>query len=224
MDRSEEERNTLTIKMISWSNVFSPRLEPKHQSLLWLMQHGAVNTATQLTHFIPNTTKMCPICLTHTETLLHYFYECKRTNEFWGMIGRFLDRISSSPHQSTPLELADVLNGMRAWNRSIPGINVMHAAAVWQIYRSHTETIFDKEKVTAITMLVRWQSEVINRIRSHLKMAIRTNDYNTFEKTWATGNCQWFSYERGGGVNGCNRVIFNNTLIAPLTPSINNSN
>ena len=218
--RREEDGDGSLVSMMAWSNVFSPRLEPKHQSLLWLMQQGVVTTAQQTRHFVRDSTSMCPICASHVETLQHYFYHCERIREFWRLLGCFLDRIRTDAGPSTPLELADVLSGLRGRRRSIPGAEIMYACAVWQVYRAHTEAQLDGAVVPAITIFARWQSEVINRIRSQLSQAVRTGRLDIFTRTWFSVRCQWFHFDTGDGASGRKRVVFNAAMLAPLPPPI----
>ena len=79
--RRAEDGDGSQVAMLTWSKVFSSQLEPKHQSLLWLMQQGVVTTAQQTRHFVPGSTDMCPICASHVETLQHYFYDCELSLE-----------------------------------------------------------------------------------------------------------------------------------------------
>jgi hypothetical protein len=67
-----------------------------------------------------------------------------------------LDRISMPPRQSTPPELADVLNGLAGWRHSFPCINIMYACAVWQVYRAHTVAQLDGAVVPAIAIFAWW--------------------------------------------------------------------
>jgi hypothetical protein len=202
--------------MVPWKAVFSKRLEPKHQSLLWLMQQGAVTTALQMVHLRPDTTRLCPVCNEHAESLTHYFFECPRVREYWRLVGRFLDRIQRQPPRTpTRLTLKDVVAGWAKKKRDLPNANVFHALAVWQVYRAHTEATQDGTIVSAISMLARWQGEVIRRIHSDLINARRKNLVELFIESWTSIRCQWFTFDGGGGVDGRGRLVFNHCLLAP---------
>lgn len=204
-----------------WKAVFSSRLEPRHQSLLWLVQHGAVMTGRQLVHIRPEATHRCPYCGADYETLRHYFYECPRVYEFWQLVGGFLDRIqvpTASAAVSTPVELKDVLAGLPAWKNSIPSLIVWYALAMWQIYRAHAECAIDGVRTEARGLFIRWQEEVMRRICIDLRIAKRTNQVDRFRKHWLAKPCQWFVFDDGGGVLGRSKVVFNAALTAP-TPA-----
>lgn len=203
-----------SMDMLAWSTVFSSRLEPRHQSLLWLMQHGAVYTGRTIVHFHPDATSECPMCGTPYESLRHYFYECSRVREFWQLIGEFLDRIQNQPPaQSTPVELKDVLAGLPAWKGKVPSLIIFYALAVWQIYRAHTEAAMDQIRLPAIAMFTRWKNEVMRRIRIDHINAMRNNRMDRFMANWFSIRCQWFVFEPGEeGAPGRGRVEINATF------------
>lgn len=218
---SHDDPADTSFDMLPWSIVFSPRLEPKHQSLLWLVQQGAVATARVTRHFLPSSDSdadpsKCPVCKVHHETLRHYFFECPRVRDFWRMIGGFLDRIQMPPAtQPTGIELNDVLSGLPSWKDKIPSLLVLYALAMWQIYRSHTECAQENIRIPAITMFARWQSEVVRRIQVDLYNAKCNNNMDRFKKNWLDIRCQWFVFDSGGGVPWRSHVVFNRTIAAP---------
>ena len=180
------------------------------------MQQGAVTTALQMVHVRPGTTRLCPVCNERDETLTHYFFTCSRVREYWRLIGSFLDRIQEQPPRTpTQLTTKDVVAGWAKKKRYLPNVNVLHALAVWQVYRAHTEATQDGTIISAIPMLVRWQGEVMRRIRSDLVSARRKNTVDKFVESWASIRCQWFTFDGGGGVDGRGKLVFNHHLLAP---------
>jgi exonuclease III len=205
------------LPMLSWSAVFSPRLEPKHQSLLWLMQHGAVVTARVMVHIRPETTANCPVCDEAVETLRHYFFECRRAREFWRLVGDFLDRIQASPATTpTPMTLKDILSGLPAWKDKVPSLIVFYAQAVWQIYRSHAESALDNVHNTATGMFAQWQYEMMQRVLVDLNNAKRNNRIDQFRANWLSIRCQWFVFDSGGEVPERGKVVFNDAFTTPM--------
>ena len=205
-----------SLDMLPWSSVFSSRLEPRHQSLLWLVQHGAVPTARVTVHFLPDATPNCPVCGAPFETLRHYFFDCPRVCAFWQQVGGFLDRIQvRPPAQPAHVELKDVLTGLPAWKEKVPSLIIFYVLAMWQIYRAHAEAALDGICIPAVAMFARWQGEVMRRIRIDNINAARNNRMDRFEANWVSIRCQWFVFERGGGEPGRGRVEFDPTFATP---------
>lgn len=220
-------QRTGSIEMLSWKVVFSPRLEPKHRALLWLMHQGAVATARQLRYMVPGMTANCPICNTEIETLIHYFWECPRIRTYWKMISNFLNNITIVNDHQQPLTTtkSDLLDGMKKkWGKRIPGIEVMHATAVWQIYRAHAEAMLDNTIAPPVILFARWQGEVRSRIQSNLRHAVRNDKVEDFRKIWAKVKCQWFVFEPGEEGERRERVIFNSQPFTPCTTTATRTN
>jgi hypothetical protein len=103
--------------MMPWKAVFSSHLEPRHQSLLWLVQYDTAMTGRQLLHIAPEATHRCSYCSADYETLHHYFYEYPSVYKFWQLVDELSHRIRASTALatvSTPMELKDVLAGLPA--------------------------------------------------------------------------------------------------------------
>ena len=200
--------------MLPWKEVFSPRIEPKHQSLLWLMQHGAVVTACQMAQWRPDTSPHCPVCERSAETLRHYFFECPRIRDYWQLVGEFLDRIqwpavTSDPR---PVTLADVLDGLVRWKGRLPGSQVFHAEAVWQVYRAHAESTQDNSVLMPLALFARWQHAMQSRILNDMHSARRRNKLDQFTKVWTRTRCQWFVFEPGPPDQTASKVVFDSRL------------
>ena len=187
------------------------------------MQHGAVTTARQTVHWRPDGDVLCPVCRLEAETLHHYFHGCVRVREFWALVAAFLDRIQASPPaQPSPVALKDVMAGLPLWSKTVPSMAVFHAAAVWQIYRAHTEALLDNKVVPALTMLGRWQGSMKLRIKFDLISARKADKLDQFESHWTKTKCKRFAFEPGGGGVGCERLVFDPACYAPDPPPAGN--
>lgn len=210
-----DERSPAGTPMLPWKSVFAPCIEPKQQSLLWLMQHGAVVTARQMARWCSETSPQCPVCVTLTETLPHYFFECPRIRDYWQLVGEFLDRIQWPPVTSgrrPVVTLHDVLGGLTRWKGRLPGIQVFHAEAVWQVYRAHAEAIQDNQVLMPLALFARWQHAMQGRIRNDMYNARRRNKLDQFTKRWTRTRCQWFVYEPGSPGQAVSKLVFDTRL------------
>jgi hypothetical protein len=53
-----------------------------------------------------------------------------------------------------PAGLSDVVNGLASWKQLIPDIHILHAEAVWQVYRARTELSFHGQKMKHLESLL----------------------------------------------------------------------
>jgi len=141
----------------------------------------------------------------------------------WALVAAFLDRIQASPPaRPSPVALKDVMAGLPLWSKTVPSMAVFHAAAVWQIYRAHTEALLDNKVVPALTMLGRWQGSMKLRIKFDLIAARKADKLDQFESHWTKTKCKWFAFEPGGGGVGCERLVFDPACYAPNPPPAGN--
>ncbi|KAJ2712290.1 hypothetical protein H4R19_002832 [Coemansia spiralis] len=79
------------------------------------------------------------------EDLAHCFYKCARVCLFWLLVGHFLASTLLPAHHRIFLVISprEVAHGFGAWPALIPNHAALHGLALWQIYRAHTETLFD---------------------------------------------------------------------------------
>jgi exonuclease III len=210
------------LNMLRWKEVFSPLLEPKHQALLWRIQHGAIPVGRQLVYMSPEATGRCPYCQAERETPRHYFFDCPRVQEFWKLVGAFLDQVQTTPPASpTPIELKDMLAGLPAWKKKVPSIIVWYALAVWQIYRAHAECALDRVHTSARSMFLRWRHEVKQRIETDLRIAKRNKRLDRFKANWLAVPCQWFVFDGGGDEVRRGRVVFADIAHVASSPNQN---
>ncbi|KAJ2775869.1 hypothetical protein IWQ57_000026 [Coemansia nantahalensis] len=145
-----------------WTAIHHMPLEAKHISLVWQLQHGCIPTAKQLQHMSPEKTDKCPSCRNlapdrttplpapeHREDLAHYFHCCARVHRFWLLVGRFLAHTLLRTHRHTSLAITprEVAHGFGAWSALLPNHAALHGLALWEIYRAHTEALFDTATV-----------------------------------------------------------------------------
>src|SRR5262249_16943288 len=81
--------------------------------------------------------------------------------------------------------------------RDIPNIGVLHAHALWGIYRARAEANLDKKKVPARIMATRWLTDVIDHIQHDLRVARYQKKLKRIRTTWMSKSCNWFSWEPG---------------------------
>jgi hypothetical protein len=197
--RQSSRSNRQGLTMLTWKRVFKSSIEPKQQSLLWLMQHGEVMTAHRLAQWYDAISPNCTICRRAIESLPHMFFECERVRDFWQRVGRFLDRIQShATTNSDPVTLSDVLNGLKRWQNRVPNLAIFHAEAVWQVYRAHTESTQRGVVSSAVAIFARWHSAMQCRIRNDFYNARKVNRLERFSRSWSRIRCQWFVYDSGG--------------------------
>ncbi|KAJ2859429.1 hypothetical protein FB639_005779, partial [Coemansia asiatica] len=136
-------------------------LEPKYTSLLWLIAHAAVHTATLISHMVPDFPRNCQLCPNSDETILHYFWSCPQVQRFWLLVSRFLHNIQQQQQSNMfTVNIESVVNGFGNSGKSLPNPDVLHGLAIWEIYRSHAELSMDNICLTGDAMFMRWKSSV----------------------------------------------------------------
>ena len=182
-----------------WKTLHKTKLEPKHISLLWRLRQGAVTTARQLKHFIPEVDGSCPVCHAEDEDIRHYFLECPRIQRFWHLVEDFLKRSTPSAVTSTSfkIDIDKVIFGFHAWSGILPNADALHGLAVWEIFRAHTEASIDNKILTPQAMFARWRQTVLLRI-IHDFFASHSHSSSTFQSCWLNVSTPWFAFEPGG--------------------------
>ncbi|KAJ2054350.1 hypothetical protein H4S04_000043 [Coemansia sp. S16] len=200
-----------------WAKIPKIPLEQKHLSLLWLMAHAAVPTASKLSHYIPDLPPECKFCYTLSEsnaadnsavsdsqhapreTIVHYFWLCPRIQEFWQRVSCFIQGIRDAP--SGPVfrvDLRAVVTGFGAWSRRIPNADVLHGLAVWEIFRARAELSLDGKRLDGLAMFLRWKSAVISRILHDFYYSYSMiKAPHIFKKRWLTVSNRWYHFDPG---------------------------
>ncbi|KAJ1885729.1 hypothetical protein LPJ81_006841, partial [Coemansia sp. IMI 209127] len=115
------------VKSSRWARINKVPLEPKYTSLMWLMAHGAVPTARQLTHCVPDLSPFCILCDGEVESISHYFWKCPRAQRYWLLISDFLQSIRrDQPVPAVQVSLTNVIDGFGEWRNSIPNADAIH--------------------------------------------------------------------------------------------------
>ncbi|KAJ2800389.1 hypothetical protein H4R21_003193, partial [Coemansia helicoidea] len=224
----------LAAEPTDWIAVHKTPLEPKQMSLLWKLRHGCVPTAKETHYGIPDGTPSCPICFSladdgsgllpepnHREDLAHYFFDCTRVRRFWLLVGQFMRSAIPRAALSGPLTItpSEVVHGFGKWSRVLPNHRVWHGLAVWEIYRAHTEAVFDKTFRTGDAMFARWKHALMQRIVHDFYRHARHPTSRVFYSRWAVIATSWFQFlpSRSGRREQCT-LTFSHPAHDPTNP------
>jgi hypothetical protein len=192
-----------------WEEVFYTRLEPKQQSLLWLMRLGAVVTRDAAHRRFGVGDGSCDVCAdaglspAPRDTLVHFFLECPRIQGFWDLVVGFLDGADDGGALRRP-DAADLLCGWKTQRRRLPSPGVLTQLASWQVYRAKTEFAMDNVRAASQTIFARWLGALADRIRADFQ-ATKKGRRTAFDRWWLSPPTRWISVEPGGAIriHGC---------------------
>jgi hypothetical protein len=81
---------------INWSEVWDPERARKEVSLLWQLWHKAIAVNVWRGKISRSIDRTCPMCSTGAEeSVVHRFWACDHSQQFWLFTTRLLNRLSS---------------------------------------------------------------------------------------------------------------------------------
>ncbi|OLY78444.1 hypothetical protein AYI68_g7506 [Smittium mucronatum] len=183
-----------------WRRVYKLPIEPKMMSHLWLIYHNVIITGEKLNIWnkgIYDPIQKCNFCDHTMDNIIHGYYECNRTKEYWNLIGKFLkDSQIENTEELIIIGSDDVFDQLNRLKKIFPNIATVQALAIWNIHRSRTEMSLANKNLPYTALFIRF----INMLKDKITADMTTNN-TKLKDSWAKIKTKWFAIEPGGRVN-----------------------